>query len=1247
MAAYRFERVYLEKLDWAQFDYPGRGRNIQHLATEGQDTIAPSRDAGLAPGSAIGQFAPVPAVGSGTGRDYRLSIIAREAYSDDPGNVGGFIRLENGALGSGGFFAVAYVNPDDANDIVIAFRGTRPTDSDDLAADLAILGSDDNGSTDLDIDWHGQFSQAINFVAQILARHPAASVSVTGHSLGGSLAQVAAYMFGLDGATFDPGGALNLVRSQEFADAAQAFRASPPRPDMRIGEGASSSFTNYFMQGSPVSGLSGEHVNDSNSNTLDFFTYAEEERVTIAVATGALEFIVGGLGARGLATGIVSLVTAIAIHDMDFMVTLMSIEAGGQFDSSTPIYQIASNATRYATETGSVGLTGGQYDVFSPVHTGSELSGLLIADNGSNTIFDTGRDDRIFALAGDDIIHIRGGRDTIDGGAGSDLVIFHLTQAAYDITVNLRTGEFTGGAIFDVEFVGGSFGTGNDTVVVSGPLFSSINGFAGTDRLVLDYSSASTVERIWFLADNIGRFDLGIFSVGGLGYIIVDSFEHLDITGTNGDDRFESTWAESVRFFGLGGNDTISGSVGADVLDGGSGDDTFSGVGYGDIVEGGAGIDSITLDLTVETRDITVNLRTGEFTGGVMNGVEFIGGALGSGNDTVIVGGPMFASISGYGGTDTLVLDYAAATNVERIWFLGSSATGRYDLGNFGAGLNYITIDSFENLEITGTSGDDRFESTWAQSVRFFGLGGNDTMSGSIGADVLDGGSGDDTFTRVGYGDIVEGGAGTDTVTLDLTAETRDITVNLRTGEFTGGVMNGVEFIGGALGSGNDTVIVRGPIFANISGNSGADTLVLDYSDAANVERIWLLRNSSNGRFDLGYWVGGGINYITVDSFENLDITGTNGDDRLDSAWAESVRFFGLGGNDTLSGSINSDVLDGGNGNDDLSAADGVDLLVGGLGNDMIDGGSNVDTAVVRGLRSAYTITQTATGVFRVVGPDGTDTLTAVEFLQLDDQTLRLRPGTGVSVNFETANPVVYQSAMNAIRDFDGNALGGNGSWLRIGSADVNGDGDVDQILVNRAIGRFATVGTAPDGLVYFSDFSWAGETRVAGIYIDPLVAAGIVERFGPNDSQRRFQNDLQIENINRVLGANDYDRDGLQEVYFALTDGTAYLRALMEADGNIRYANYQSQQEVIDYLTANGFGQETWGTWFNRSSDGEASLMQASLVQERVDFAEANGLGRAQLVAFDSAMPGTINPATLAFNAPALDDHMRAEFYG
>jgi len=318
----------------------------------------------------------------------------------------------------------------------------------------------------------------------------------------------------------------------------------------------------------------------------------------------------------------------------------------------------------------------------------------------------------------------------------------------------------------------------------------------------------------------------------------------------------------------------------------------------------------------------------------------------------------------------------------------------------------------------------------------------------------------------------------------------------------------------------------------------------------------------------------------------------------------------------------------GGSGSDTLIGNGVGNQLTGGLGNDTLDGGGNVDTAIVSGLRSAYTVTQTATGVFRVVGADGTDTLTAIEFLQFDDQTMRLLPGSGVSVNFETADPSVYQAALNAIRDFDGNALGGNGAWLRIGSADVNGDGDIDQILVNDAIGRFATVGTAPDGLVYFSDFGWAGETRVAGIYIDPQVAAGIVPPGSPNDSQQRFQNDLRIENINRVLGANDYDGDGTQEVYFALTDGTAYLRALMHADGNIRYANYQSEQEVIDYLTANGFGAETWGDWF--SAPASAPVSAAAVT-----------------AALPDPMPETIAlPADLAWGAHGLGTHP-VEFYG
>jgi hypothetical protein len=272
------------------------------------------------------------------------------------------------------------------------------------------------------------------------------------------------------------------------------------------------------------------------------------------------------------------------------------------------------------------------------------------------------------------------------------------------------------------------------------------------------------------------------------------------------------------------------------------------------------------------------------------------------------------------------------------------------------------------------------------------------------------------------------------------------------------------------------------------------------------------------------------------------------------------------------------DILTGDGGANNLAGLAGSDSLTGGLGSDTIDGGSNVDTAIVSGLRAAYTVTQTSTGVWSVNGPDGTDTLSNIEYLKFDDETMRLLPGTGTSVNFLADSPATY---MSGIRDFDGNDLGASSGWKWIGAVDVNGDGDVDQILVNRANGRFAEVGTASDGKVYFNDYGWAGETRVVGIYIDPLVQSGEVTSGGPNDSQRRFQNDLNIENISRVLGAADYDNDGLQEVYFALTDGTAYLHAYMHADGNIQYANYQSQQQVSEYLANNGWDASTASGWF------------------------------------------------------------------
>ena len=72
----------------------------------------------------------------------------------------------------------------------------------------------------------------------------------------------------------------------------------------------------------------------------------------------------------------------------------------------------------------------------------------------------------------------------------------------------------------------------------------------------------------------------------------------------------------------------------------------------------------------------------------------------------------------------------------------------------------------------------------------------------------------------------------------------------------------------------------------------------------------------------------------------------------------------------------------------------------------------------------------------------------------------------------------------------------------------------------------------------------------------------------------------LKFDNISGILNAGDYNHDGLQEIYFGIRDGTAYLHAYMHADGNIQYANYQVASQVQEYLANNGYTADYWDHW-------------------------------------------------------------------
>ena len=83
----------------------------------------------------------------------------------------------------------------------------------------------------------------------------------------------------------------------------------------------------------------------------------------------------------------------------------------------------------------------------------------------------------------------------------------------------------------------------------------------------------------------------------------------------------------------------------------------------------------------------------------------------------------------------------------------------------------------------------------------------------------------------------------------------------------------------------------------------------------------------------------------------NDTLTGTSEQDVLDGGWGNDT-LYGLGGNDRLIGGWGDDVLNGGDGNDVLDGGRGRDVLTGGAGNDVFrfDDGDTGTTAFTRDL---------------------------------------------------------------------------------------------------------------------------------------------------------------------------------------------------------------------------------------------------------------------------------------------------------
>ncbi|MBN8629830.1 MAG: hypothetical protein J0L76_03125 [Rhodobacterales bacterium] len=579
-----------------------------------------------------------------------------------------------------------------------------------------------------------------------------------------------------------------------------------------------------------------------------------------------------------------------------------------------------------------------------------------------NTIHGTSQPDLLTGTEADETFILSSGADTIEGGAGFDVII--LTGATAGVRVYL-----------DAPNMG--------TNIATGQVYVSIEGIIG---------SGFSDNLVGNAADNL-------------------------IEGQDGNDRLAG-WDGADSLYGGNGSDSLSGGNGADILDGGAGRDRAT---YRDSTTGLVADLELSSRNTGEAAgdryfgiedlegsglndwlggDAQVNALYGQ------GGADRLEGRLG--NDS-LYGGEGDDTLSGGEGADRIdggngfdIASYETATTALRIDLMSAASS----LGEV-AGDKFVSIEGFILGGLADSfAGSDFVDSVWggAGNDTLSGRGGGDWLSGGAGNDQLFGGDGDDTLAGGAGVDRLDGGAGLDLVSyVDAAAGLRvDLTTPAQnTGDAKGDVLVGIEGLEGSSfadtlagtasanlilgGNGNDQIFGRvgnDSLYGDegddtLSGGAGADRLEggagLDLASYAQARAIrvdlsepGLSTGEALGDQFIGIegLLGGtGNDTLSGDGQANLLIGGA-GSDLLDGRMGEDT-LSGDAGNDVLSGGDGSDMLDGGAGNDRLDGGAGDDLLLGGDGNDLIlagagadrmDGGAGIDTVSFAGWLEALVL---------------------------------------------------------------------------------------------------------------------------------------------------------------------------------------------------------------------------------------------------------------------------------------------------
>ncbi len=245
------------------------------------------------------------------------------------------------------------------------------------------------------------------------------------------------------------------------------------------------------------------------------------------------------------------------------------------------------------------------------------------------------------------------------------------------------------------------------------------------------------------------------------------------------------------------------------------------------------------------------------------------------------------------------------------------------------------------------------------------GAGGNDVIEGRAGSDRLRGGPGDDTLNGGDGSDVYEfnRGDGVDTI-VDLNSDRDSNYLFLGPGITPGDLVVERDAGGVTLRFGDGADAVHLVSADTASGDAGQVIEALVFYDEQNGDPVI---DQSGNFLGTGSIVAlGGILPPVVNRFD-----GTADDDSLSGTVDNNVIAAG-GGNDTVDGLAGDDQLAGGAGDDNLNGNGGMDRLAGGEGSDQLTGGADDDR--LEGGPGADTLSGNA-GNDSLYGGEGADTL--------------------------------------------------------------------------------------------------------------------------------------------------------------------------------------------------------------------------------------------------------------------------------